>query len=318
VRDDQDEVKKTTALLTSAQVSIYPVGAEGLATNSTYDAGADSRLIKQSQLSQPQGAAKELNANHAAMDLIARETGGVAFYNTNDLGDAVRRVLAHGSNFYTLTYTSTNSATDGKFRKINVKLVESGYQLDYRRGYYADNAKDVSSPSAPPPPNADLLSSFLRPGTPESTEIPLTLRVVRGKVPAKASAVSAAAIKGDNPALKEAVNRYAVDLMIPARGLQFEVAADGHRHVALQAGLFLFGRDGRLANWLLRQVNLNLDDTHYAIVQSNGLNLYFELDGPAGAVSLRGGVYDKNSNLAGTVIVPLNKLAPPGASATGF
>jgi len=315
-RDDQEEIRKTSALLTAAQIAIYPVGAEGLTTNPTYNAGADSRLVQQSQLSQPQVVTKELNANHAAMDVIAKATGGEAFYSTNDLNDALQRILAHGSNFYTLTYTSTNPATDGKFRRIDVKLVRPGYQLDYRRGYYADTAKTAASPSPAPPPNADLLSAFLHPGSPDSTEVPLTLRVVPTKISAKASAV--AAIKGDNPGLKEAVNRYAVDLMIPARGLQFDTAADGHRHVRLQAGLFLFTRDGRLANWLLRQVNLNLDDAHYAIVQADGINLYFEIDGPADSVSLRGGVYDKNSDLAGTVIVPLKNLVSPAPSSTGF
>jgi hypothetical protein len=156
-----------------------------------------------------------------------------------------------------------------------------------------------------------MLSPFLRRGTPDSTEIPLTLRVVRGKIPPGASGVSPTSSQprrssaGDNPELTGAVARYAVDLMMPARGLQFETAANGHRYVRMEAGLLVFDREGRALNWLLRQVNLNLDDARYALVQTNGVNLYFEIDAPAGAVFVRGGVYDRSSNLVGTVAVPL-------------
>ena len=80
-RNDQEEVHKTDALLASAQVAIYPIAAEGIATDSVYGAGADSRLTRQ-QISNPQQAGQQRNANHAAMDLIAKDTGGVALYGT--------------------------------------------------------------------------------------------------------------------------------------------------------------------------------------------------------------------------------------------
>ena len=318
-RDDQEEVRKTDALLTAAQVAIYPIGAEGLATDSPYSAGADARLVTQSQLSRPQGQVQERNANHAAMELIAKDTGGAAFYNTNGLANALERVADHGSNFYTLTYTSTNPATDGKFRKIQVALVRPGYQLDYRRGYYADDAKTVPAAvptpnlTSNPPPNYDLLSPFLRPGAPDSTQIPLTLRVVRKTAPPRAGPASTthSAQGGDNLGLKGALTRYAVDFMVPAHGLQFDPAPDGHRHVRIEAGLLVYNREGKLLNWLLRQVNLNLDDARYAMVQANGVNLYFEIDAPGDGVSLHGGVYDLNANLAGTLEVPLSTIISP-------
>ncbi len=115
------------------------------------------------------------------MDLIAKDTGGAAFYGTNSLTDALDSVNNHGSHIYTLTYTSTNPATDGRFRKIQVALAQPGYQLAYRRGYYADDAKTVQvAAQAPPKTAVEPLSRFLRPGVPDSTQIPLTLRVMRG------------------------------------------------------------------------------------------------------------------------------------------
>ena len=50
------------------------------------------------------------------------------------------------------------------------------------------------------------------------------------------------------------------------------------------------------------------------IVQANGVNLYFEIDAPGEGVSLRGGVYDLNANLAGTLDVPLSAIVSPGVT----
>ena len=286
-RDDQLEVKKTDALLAAAQVAIYPVGADELSADSMYSAGADARLVTKSQLSRAPDPGQQRNANHAAMDVIAKETGGAAFYNTNGLSDALERVAKHGSNFYTLTYTSTNPASDGKFRKIQVDLVRPGYQLDYRRGYYADDSRNLRPVAAKP--LDDLLSPFLRPGLPQSTQITFTLRAVRTPPPAGSPQA------GDGPALKGPVTRYAVDLMIPEHALQFSIAADGNRRVSVNAGLVIYNRAGEALNWNLRRVNLNLNAARYSIVQANGINLYLEVDAPEAGDSLRAGVYDLNS-----------------------
>jgi hypothetical protein len=45
-----------------------------------------------------------------------------------------------------------------------VTLDRSGYQLDYRRGYYADNSNSTQAQAAKPGPGDDLLSPFLGPG----------------------------------------------------------------------------------------------------------------------------------------------------------
>jgi VWFA-related protein len=322
-QDDQEEVRKTDALLGSAQVAIYPIGAEGLTTGSLYSAGDDSRMTTRSQLSRQQDAAQERSADHAAMDEIAKDTGGAAFYNTNGLTDALARVADHGSYFYTLTYTSTNPATDGRFRKIAVEFVRTGYQLAYRRGYYADDAKSVQAAATPAPkPVSDPLSPFLRPGLPDSTQIPLTLRVMRGSAPPRAAPASTTRSPaspgqgGDNPNLKDPLTRYSVDFMIAARGLQFDPAPDGLRHVSVEAALVVYNHEGEALNWMLRQINLKLDAEHYATAQTDGVNLYLEIDAPSDGVRLRGGVYDLNSNLAGTLQIPLSTIVGSGQTAS--
>ena len=57
-----------------------------------------------------------------------------------------------------------------------------------------------------------------------------------------------------------------------------------------------------------RQINLNPDAAHYTSAQATGVNLYLEIDAPETAFGLRGGVYDLNANLAGTLGIPLSAV----------
>jgi VWFA-related protein len=315
--DNQQQIKRTDALLASAQVALYPVAAEGVATDSIYSAGAETRLATKTQLARPQMEAQARNADHATMDVIAKETGGEAIYNTNGLSNAIDRATEHGSYFYTLTYTTTNVASDGQFRKIAVKLANGrGDLLAYRQGYYADDAKTVQATAAPiRKVSGDKLSPYLLPGRMASTQISLMLHIVRGAAPARVSTTTSSQ-GGDNPNLKGPLTRYSVDFMVPARGLQFDPDANGNHHVSLEAALVVYSHKGEPINWMFRQVNLNLDPARYKAAQTTGINLFFEIDAPAEAATLRSGVYDLNANLAGTLELPLSRVVNANATAS--
>ncbi len=121
---------------------------------------------------------------------------------------------------------------------------------------------------------------------------------------------------GDNANLTGTLTRYKVDLMIAARGLVWNLAPDGSHHVSVEAALVVYNREGKPLNWMLRQINLNLDAARYAIVQANGVNLYLEIDTPEGGITLRGGVYDLNANLAGTLEIPLKSVVGPASASS--
>jgi hypothetical protein len=73
----------------------------------------------------------------------------------------------------------------------------------------------------------------------------------------------------------------------------------------------VYNHEGKPLNWMLRQINLNLDAARYAIVQASGVNFYLEIDAPDDGITLRGGVYDLNANLAGTLEIPLSSVVNP-------
>jgi VWFA-related protein len=85
---------------------------------------------------------------------LAHETGGSAIFNTNDLASGVRKIADDLSAFYLLGYYSTNTAADGKFRRIEVRVKAPGARVTARRGYLAPTAEllkaEAAALAAPP------------------------------------------------------------------------------------------------------------------------------------------------------------------------
>ena len=72
---------------------------------------------------------------------LATATDGKAIVNTNDLTGAVRRISDDLSAYYLLGYYSNNTAADGMFRRIDVKVKSPGVKVSARRGYLGPRRK---------------------------------------------------------------------------------------------------------------------------------------------------------------------------------
>jgi hypothetical protein len=85
-----------------------------------------------------QGLRDSLNDSQETLVTIASDTGGKAMLDNNDLTMGIRQAQEDMNSYYILGYYSRNTTEDGKFRRIEVKLVnkEISGKLDFRRGYY--------------------------------------------------------------------------------------------------------------------------------------------------------------------------------------
>ncbi len=70
---------------------------------------------------------------------LAHETGGESFENFNDLGEALARLFERRSVTYLLTFQADDSAPDGAFHRLTVRLrgLPPGARAVHRPGYYA-------------------------------------------------------------------------------------------------------------------------------------------------------------------------------------
>ncbi len=79
------------------------------------------------------------NKNLDSLRYMARETGGDAFANTNNLGEAMGEMLARTSVTYVLAIQPSDLPEPGEFRELTVKLENGprGADVSHRPGYYA-------------------------------------------------------------------------------------------------------------------------------------------------------------------------------------
>ncbi len=304
----KEEVRRTTDLLTTAQVALYPIAAEGLTSDSAFQVNnreisqRRGTLAMQDTLEQSQKASIELDSSHASMEQLAKDTGGQAIYNTNGLNDALTRVVRNGNHYYALAYTPTNSNMDGKYRHIQVKLARSKETLAYRRGYYADDLHSafVSGQQQ----NADPLMRLMGRNLPNYTQI-LYKILVRPTNPQPAANAPRA---GSNADLKGPLTRYGVDFAVSVEDLRIEPGADGSRHGDIEIMLVAYDQQGEPLNLAVSRSEIRIPAKDYGSVQKGGLQIHKEIDVPQRDAFLRTGIYDLKSASAGTLGVPLRAV----------
>jgi VWFA-related protein len=133
--DNTDRLQRTSERANRVNVSFYPVGAQGLAAFDS-DIGPERPPT-------PQQDAGNLRDRQNGLRLLADMTDGVAIVNTNNVAPLLRRVVDDLSAYYLLSYSSTNSTLDGKYRSIGVKVSRPGVQTRARRGYRALRPEEV-------------------------------------------------------------------------------------------------------------------------------------------------------------------------------
>lgn len=140
--DNQSQLRATVNTAIRSNVAFYPIDARGLSAlvpggdatqagavgNNLYS-GAGQRSLKEN-----------FNNQQETLATLALDTGGKALLDSNDLTDGMRQVQQDFSSYYVLSYVSTNTAQDGRYRRIQVKLgsrlASLKLKLTYRQGYY--------------------------------------------------------------------------------------------------------------------------------------------------------------------------------------
>ena len=122
-----------------ANLSIYSVDTRGLQAVLPVGDASTGSLRGSSGFN---GAAlmNNMNANFASQEVMATlssDTGGKAFFDSNDFAPAFAQVQRDTSAYYAIGFHSSNPARDGKYRKLTIKINRPGVKLEYRPGYYA-------------------------------------------------------------------------------------------------------------------------------------------------------------------------------------
>jgi VWFA-related protein len=137
--ENQASLRAATNEAAKANMAIYSVDSRGL---QALPPGGDASKGSLRGNSAYSGAAmtSQLNANFASQETLGRlsmDTGGKAFFDSNDFGPAFQQVQHDTEAYYIIGFKSTNQAQDGSYRHLTVKVNRPDVTIQYRPGYYA-------------------------------------------------------------------------------------------------------------------------------------------------------------------------------------
>lgn len=137
-----DRLRRLIDQANRASVVIYTMNATGLqyygltAADSTSGRSIDE---VEEQLNNRRDAAFE---TQEGLDYLARETGGIAIRNTNDLSGGIKKVLDDQRGYYLIGYRPDNSTFDPRtgrrtFHKLSLKITRPGkFNVRMRNGFF--------------------------------------------------------------------------------------------------------------------------------------------------------------------------------------
>ena len=139
--DNAVESRAAVNACSRANTAINPVDSRGL---QAVVAGGSARQGSRGGVAafSGRGVAQQfarLAAQQETLQSLAADTGGTAFTDSNNFGEAFDKITSEISSYYILGYASTNTKQDGGYRKIEVRLkTKVDARVRAREGYYAD------------------------------------------------------------------------------------------------------------------------------------------------------------------------------------
>jgi VWFA-related protein len=137
--ENQASLRNAINAAVRSNLSIYSVDTRGLqaisplgdaTTGSLRGTGAFNGSALQNNL--------DANFNsQEVMSTLSSDTGGKAFFDSNDFAPAFQRLQQDTSAYYSLGFRSNDARRDGRYRKLLIKINRSDVKLEYRQGYYA-------------------------------------------------------------------------------------------------------------------------------------------------------------------------------------
>jgi VWFA-related protein len=310
VKNYQGQIDHAADLLANAQVAVYPVDAGAVGNHDSYSSintNTDSNgnylgngargavrngLGGSTQASEISNSTETAMNSHSTMDSVAEQTGGKAFYNTNDLNKAIRDSMEDGSTYYTLGYYPENKDWDGRFRRISVKINRPGIKLHYRQGFYAVEPKNYAKQD--PKILAVDMGSALDISNPVSTGLPFQAVVI--------------------PPSAQNGNKVNINFGVDPHAVGFQLKDDGLQHAAVDCGVRVYSKTGESLKLQGNTFNAALAPEQYQKVMKAIFPCNQSLELPPGEYLLRLAVRDTNNGLIGTAngsaTVPAGAASP--------
>jgi len=284
-----------------ASVVIYTMDPRGLQVTGITAADDTSGRTPEQIQQAASDRNDELQDTQDGLVFLARQTGGFAFINNNDLSAGIRRVLDDQS-YYLVAYEPEDETFDPKtrrFNKLDIRVLRKGTRVRYRSGFFGISDEKLSPTAA----NGDqtLLNALTSPFS--VNDIPIKMNTLYG-----------------NNATQGAYVRSL--LHVTAKDLTFTDGADGTKVAIFDILAVGFGDNGLAVDQLAKTYTLTMQKDRYEEFIKKGFvyDFAFPIKKPGG-YQLRVALRDTRSNKVGSasqfVEVPnlkKNRLTLSGAA----
>ena len=281
----QDRYERFFQKLSDANITVYPVDAAGLTVTSI--TAADSLRTPSGRAMNPttvvRGRNQTVAMTHDTMNSFAEMTGGRAYYNTNDLADAVNRASDDGRAYYVLGYYAKPASDKPGWRKLKVKVKRSGVQVRARAGYFTARDAETDPDRVR---KRDIREAIDSPF--DFTAIPMTVRLAGQK-------------NASDP--KDKKKDVQFEVLLPPNSLQIDTSDQNHMNFQLVA----VARDAELkqAGSADQQVDGHLKPETLDKMRAQGLVYRYAIAIPPGEYSIKFVVRDNVSGRVGSVSAPV-------------
>jgi VWFA-related protein len=272
-----EELRSFARWLSSTNLSVYPLDPKGLPCEKCGEP-ASGPVIGEGGAAcvpPPPTSVRYLFGERHTMDLVASETGGRAFYEANGLDQILRNVLDDNRVTYELGYYPGDTAWDGKYHKVELKMKGDGLTARCRKGYFATDES--------PARNSETALFDAAKSVVEGLGIGLTLKV---------------------PSNPLGSSRQDVELNIDAHDVHFDERT-GRWTAELDVAFVQLAKDGRILDGSKDHLELALDPAAYEKAIQQGWSYPKSVDVKPEAEKLRVIVRDAATGAVGSVSVPV-------------
>jgi VWFA-related protein len=137
--ENEASLRAATNEAARANMAIYSVDSRGLqALPPVGDASTGS--LRGNSTYSGAAATAQFSSNFGSqetLDTLSMDTGGKAFFDSNDFAPAFQQIQHDTEAYYLLGFRSTNQRKDGSYRHLTVKVDREDVKLEFRPGYYA-------------------------------------------------------------------------------------------------------------------------------------------------------------------------------------
>jgi VWFA-related protein len=216
------------------------------------------------------------------INFLAKETGGLAFRNTNDLNGNIEKMLDDQS-YYLISYQPDSETFDPekrRFNRLNVNVKRDDVNVRYRSGFFGLNDEEVKTPTTNLTADQKITKALISPFA--VNDINLSLSTI---------------FKGDEKD-NLYINSY---LRINVKDLKFTDTEKGTKRAVFDLLIMNFGANGAPTDQLSKTFTIDTKGKTYQNIVENGfvydVGLLIK---KAGAYQMRVAIRDHATNKIGS------------------